>query len=113
MTFQVENWDTDSAFASSRFTPQKAGYYQVNANIAFVNNGSTTSRTLIFKNGASYDPGGASSGPAIANPTLPVSALVDLNGTTDFIELFGFNDAASGTRQFFRGFFNAVFIRSL
>ena len=33
VTFAVENWDTNNNFASSRFTPTVAGYYQLNFNI--------------------------------------------------------------------------------
>jgi hypothetical protein len=51
--FDTELWDTNSNFASSRFTPTVAGYYQLNTRIRF--NGTTPSQYVLYwyKNGAS------------------------------------------------------------
>jgi hypothetical protein len=53
ITFETENFDTDSKFASSRFTPTVAGYYYIQGS-----SGSTSSNAAldvyvaIYKNGA-------------------------------------------------------------
>lgn len=105
VNFQVEDFDTNSNFASSRFTPTVAGYYQLNARIQF--SGSTTNPlAYIQKNGTqvlcgNYIPG------TFTEPVATVSGLVYLNGTTDYVEAMGYhltgsavntNTAADATR---------------
>jgi hypothetical protein len=87
--FQTEEFDTNNNFASSTFTPTVAGYYQVNLSIT-----PTTTVTLveaaIFKNGTaikrSYFVG--------TNGMAITSALIYMNGTTDYLDGYGF---VSGT----------------
>lgn len=105
VNFQVEDFDTNSNFASSRFTPTVAGYYQLNARIQF--SGSATNvAAYIHKNGTQvlvgqYIPG------SLSGPVATVSGLVYLNGTTDYVEAMGYhltgssvntNAAADATR---------------
>ena len=89
----AEEWDTNSNFDSStnyRFTPTVAGYYQVNCQAQQTNTYSGTNVVAIYKNGAAYKSATLSTfGP----PTL--SAMVYLNGSTDYIELY----ANLGTSQ--------------
>ena len=90
----TEEFDTNSNFDSTtnyRFTPTVAGYYQVNGS---VNNYSSTSPTrllaVIYKNGTAYKrffDGAVSTGTFFANSEG--SALVYLNGSSDYIELYG------------------------
>jgi hypothetical protein len=90
----TEEFDTNSNFDSTtnyRFTPTVAGYYQVNGS---VNNYSSTSPTrvlaVIYKNGTAYKrffDGAVSTGTFYA--TSEGSALVYLNGSSDYIELYG------------------------
>jgi hypothetical protein len=90
----TEEFDTNSNFDSTtnyRFTPTVAGYYQVNGS---VNNYSSTSPTrvlaVIYKNGTAYKrffDGAVSTGTFYANSEG--SALVYLNGSSDYIELYG------------------------
>jgi len=54
VTLGTEQWDTDSNFASSRFTATVAGYYQVNASCGLNESGSISAYTFIYKNGAVY-----------------------------------------------------------
>lgn len=79
----VENFDTNNNFASSRFTPSVAGYYQCNWGVRC--EGVTTLESALFKNGSLL-----STGSVIATTTYVStgSELVFLNGTTDYIELF-------------------------
>jgi hypothetical protein len=111
VTFDSEYWDTAGNFASSRFTPTTAGYYQVNAAISWTGAANSTFRILVYKNGTNWDPAYNSFGPAVANPQIHGNALVYLNGSTDYVEVYGWTDA-SGTREFYRSFFDAIWIRS-
>ena len=85
LLFQTEEWDTNSNFASSTFTPTVAGYYQVSGGLAIAA-ANTGIRVAIYKNGTvfkylSYDYS-AAAGAAYG------SALVYLNGSSDYIELY-------------------------
>ena len=94
-----EEFDTANAFDNAtnyRFQPTIAGYYQVNGAVGFGFN-SGWSVCAIRKNGSAIKFG---SNPAIANANGAspiVSALVYLNGTTDYIELWVYQ--AQGTTQ--------------
>jgi hypothetical protein len=82
----AEEWDTNNNFDSTtnyRFTPTVAGYYQVNCQAQQSSTYSGTNVVAIYKNGAAYKSATLSTyGP----PTL--SAMVYLNGSTDYIELY-------------------------
>ena len=81
VTFNTEDYDTDTCFASNRFTPTKAGYYVINAYFAINAPSSATTRMYLWKNGAPYkylDSVYATSGDA----ELSGTAQVYLNGTS-------------------------------
>jgi hypothetical protein len=87
LIFDTELWDTNSNFASSRFTPTVAGYYQINA--AYQISGSAPGFLLIAKNG-SDGTAGSKRGSWLSNANfqdMHVSGLVYCNGTTDYIEI--------------------------
>ena len=98
ITFNTEEFDTANCFASSRFTPNIAGYYQFNGaiNVAVT---STSGVTLIsfYKNGSEFKRGSQ-----IANTTNNVgaasSAFIYLNGSSDYVELYTFHNNG-GTRS--------------
>lgn len=95
MQVNTEEFDTNSNFDSTtnyRFTPTVAGYYQVNGNIVFSTN-ITSPQLAIYKNGTNFKVGTNYASGAWAN----VSALVYLNGSTDYIELYGAH--VTGTTQ--------------
>ena len=87
-TLDVEEFDTNSNFASSRFTPTVAGYYQINAGITLVATGGMTNQNVyIYKNGSQYKLVYYRATPSDLLAT--VSTVVYCNGTTDYIELYG------------------------
>lgn len=115
----TEEFDTNSNFDTAtnyRFTPTVAGYYQVTGQIAYASGG-ITGNTLctIYKNGSRFKDGclfGATSG---ANVFAIVSALINFNGSTDYVELYGLANG-SGTLQFLGGttyqcYFQASLVR--
>lgn len=88
-----EDYDTANAFDSTtnfRFQPQVAGTYLVTGRVAATaSSGGTVSNPMIYKNGSfllngqPYIPPSGSS-----SMTTTVTGLVQLNGSTDFVELW-------------------------
>jgi hypothetical protein len=96
VTLGNEIFDTDSCFSSSRFTPTVAGYYQFNGVVRGLSasNNVTSVNAAIYKNGVLYSFGSSISA-GISGMNNTVSALVYLNGSTDYVELYGFVTATS------------------
>ena len=96
--FQSEEWDTASCFDSTtnyRFTPNVAGYYQLNAQISY--NSFTPSETeiQIYKNGSAIRRGNRFN--VVGSPYLVISSMVYANGSTDYFEIYTYQ--ASGSAQ--------------
>lgn len=94
VTWSTEEFDTNNNFASDKFTPSVAGKYQLSACCQWLNGLSGMDAIVsIYKNGVQYkqarDVLGGSSG-AIAGPTI--SIVVDANGTTDYFEVYVFQN---------------------
>jgi hypothetical protein len=95
ITFGAEEWDTNTNFASNRFTPTVAGYYTIAGRVDLSGFGSGSVGYLaVYKNGAIYkvlfsmQNAYTSSGPG-------GSTTVYLNGSTDYVELYTY--MGSGT----------------
>jgi hypothetical protein len=89
--FQTEEFDTNSNFASSRFTPTVEGYYQLNAEVRLDGaSGTGEMMIILWKNGSEYKRGTNQSGTQIASNfwAMQVSTLVYANGTTDYFEIY-------------------------
>jgi hypothetical protein len=83
---QTEDWDTNSNFASSRFTPTVAGYYQINGSVQI--NGITAYLvSILYKNGSVYKYG-TYIPISSDSPLSVVSDVVYFNGSNDYIELY-------------------------
>ena len=95
VTLGTEIFDTNNNFASSRFTPTVAGYYQINGTLRTGVSGTVTNAAVfIYKNGSSYARGAENSS-GKGNNQLVVSSIVYLNGSTDYVELYGFVEGTS------------------
>jgi hypothetical protein len=107
VTIDTEFYDTDSAFNTSnyRFTPQVAGKYMVygstqnesgsgsNLNASYLylkkNGTSVTEYTRDFYNNQ------------VRSDIIQVSAVIEFNGSSDYVELYGRIDSISGSGQLF------------
>ncbi len=96
LQINTEEWDTNSNFDTStyRFTPTVAGYYQVNGRVT-ANAIVSVLVVSVYKNGSPWK-----RGTAIANSAGEATsgaALVYLNGTTDYIELYAYFSSTQST----------------
>ena len=94
VTFDTEDFDTNNNFASSRFTPTVAGYYQINGEIDL--GGSGVLIIGLFKNGSEFKRGSGVGG-GMSECFATVSSIVYMNGTTDYLEIFAYSSGATGS----------------
>lgn len=110
IAFNTEEFDTNGCYDNTtnyRFTPIVAGYYQVDGVLSCRNATSITRFNIqLWKNGAIFKWGGDIVGTGYK---VNVSALVYLNGSTDYIELYG--AVTAGTAQF-TGDVNSTFFQA-
>jgi len=103
VTFDTEIFDTNNNFASSRFTPTIAGQYFFYARLHHYNNasGATSYRnTLLYKNGSIHTNTLWSENTTYGyTMNLPVSAIIEMNGSSDYIEVYARGSFSSGTYQ--------------
>jgi hypothetical protein len=89
--FQLEDFDTNGNFASSKFTPTVAGYYQLNAAVRIAGPiGTGESMLVIWKNGSEWKRGWNASGTELGATffSMGVSTLAYANGTDDYFEVY-------------------------
>jgi hypothetical protein len=91
--FNTEVFDTHGCFDSTtdyRFTPTVAGYYQVSANVRFTSvSGAQVCNASVYKNGANYGGGSQMVGDSFGQSDRASNLLVYMNGSTDYLEVFG------------------------
>jgi hypothetical protein len=116
--FSTEEFDTNSNFDNAtnyRFTPTVSGYYQVNLAIGFTASAIGICLISIFKNGNRFKDGSIISN-SNSGPLCVASALIYFNGTTDYVEGFGYQTSGgnltvsvnAGTA----GYFQASLVRA-
>jgi len=117
VTFGSETFDTNSNFASSRFTPTVEGYYQLNATVRLGGvSGTGEVMITIWKNGSEYSRGTNESGTeqGASFYSMQVSDIAYANGTGDYFEIYiqqtsGSNkDTTAGTNI---SYFSGVMVR--
>ena len=122
VNYNAEEFDTNSNYdptTNYRFTPTVAGYYQVNASLTITSGTSNTEALcIIYKNGSAAKWGIYLTRTAvILDASSVASALIYFNGSTDYVELYGYITGV-GTLQFVgtsgqaRTFFQASMVRS-
>ena len=90
IAFDTKEFDTASCYNTTtyRFTPTVAGYYQINGQVMF-NNTTSWCTVYIYKNGSTYRQGNEITTGTGNYFSVSVSSLVYLNGSTDYVELWG------------------------
>ena len=107
----TEQFDTAGNFASNRFTPTTAGYYQISGITDIDSSNATPYLYLIlYKNGVAYQPFFVFSG--MQEVTSSGSVLVYFNGSTDYVELYARVSVGTGTLYYPTTRFTGVGIRS-
>ena len=111
LAFATEDWDTDSAFASNKWTPGEAGKYVINAQIGSSPIGDGNRIQLWFYiNNSSVDYGKARVVMAAnSNDAWMSTTLVTELGATDYIEAYVYQSSGGSvniyaTGSYFSGF---------
>ena len=97
-------FDTASCFntTTGRFTPNVAGYYQISCNVDFGINGigaaSSISASIYRNNGLYWSGGLQTSGLCFAS--TGATTVVFMNGTTDFVSVYFFQNTGSTATGF-------------
>lgn len=114
MPLQTEEFDTANAFDATtnyRFQPLVAGYYQINGAVNLIGAAGNNYIVSIYKNGTEYKRGNQLSYNPAGNTQALVVSLVYLNGSTDYVELYGYQNSgstqtsgASSSLTYFNGF---------
>ena len=105
--FNTERFDTDSAYDNSsnfRFQPTVAGKYFIYSNIQFHMNDYKiyVANIYIYKNGSAYcNTNTASNNNTILAHPITINATIDMNGSSDYVEIFGFIASHGGSGQRF------------
>lgn len=95
--FDTENYDTGGYYdptTNYRFTPLRAGKYLVNSLLNFVSDTSFEAELVIYKNGTQIQRVRHEISVS-GQITLNISRIVQLNGTTDYIEIFALISAGT------------------
>ena len=108
ITFTTVSFDTGSCFASSRFTPNVAGYYQFNCGVR-TDATIASLQASLRKNAATAFAAGSFTNTSLFAFASSCSGLVFLNGTTDFVEVYAYTGSsialATGSAEtYFQGF---------
>ena len=103
----TEVFDTDNCYDNStnyRFTPTVAGKYFVYGRLMTRAGATSLSNGIveIRKNGSVYlRQQGDFNSNYIDNLCIEVTAVVDMNGSSDYVELWGRTDTTGGTSEFY------------
>jgi hypothetical protein len=110
--FDTEEFDTNNNFASSRFTPTVAGYYQLNAAFQLTGIAATETVIALYKNGSVFKYGIDIVVASTGTWALSSSFLVYANGTTDYFEIYAYQNSSRNTAASFSGtWFNGSMVR--
>jgi hypothetical protein len=105
VTFDTESFDTDNCYDNStnyRFTPNKAGKYFVYTELSLDGDGGANNlvdcRPYFYKNGSSVKSQLFIMGSnQLSNIPLKIDQVIDMNGTTDYLEVYVYADTSSGS----------------
>ena len=91
----IDSHNFFDATTNYRFQPTIAGYYKFDATV-FVNGGPTRFYLIFYKNGTGFNQGGVDFDGSFASNSVIGSTIIELNGSTDYVELYAKQVAATG-----------------
>jgi hypothetical protein len=97
ITFNTELFDTNNNFASSRFTPTVAGYYQFNCGVRCDANPLVALHVQVRANNTTSVAQGSFTNTGLAAFMSSCSGLAYLNGTTDYVEVYCYSGTSAST----------------
>lgn len=117
LSFQTAEFDTNSFFnlGTSVFQPTIPGYYHLNWHLGIESGSPVYILAMLYKNGSRWKDGNFNSQPVIGGGGASMgSSIVFLNGSTDFLEVYGYAGAAttSSVVDQSRTYFNGSLIRA-
>jgi hypothetical protein len=89
-------FDTDSCYDNTtnyRFTPTVAGKYVITGQVFIESLNDDQMQIRIYKNGSILGLGGQRTGTGSATNQLNISLIDEANGSTDYYELYAFQDS--------------------
>jgi len=103
----TEDFDLSSDFDSStnyRFTPQTEGYYLLNGNIFFDYTSTAPQYSIIgiYKNGSLASRAFMNLSSTTGYWGLNLTEIFYFNGSTDYVELYGYMNGGTGMQFYFR-----------
>ena len=107
VAINTEYFDTANCFDSTtnyRFTPNVAGYYQVNGSVSFGTTGAVELIAAVYKNGSIYTRGTNvnMTSATFGDSVITFNEVMYLNGSSDYIELYGLVSANPRSGNGFR-----------
>jgi hypothetical protein len=98
LQYSNERFDTDNCYDPSlyRFTPNVAGYYQINATIYYSSAGSGYARLYFYKNGSPlYNNVQGNMLPltSVTGIIFQAAQVIYMNGSTDYLEMYGWQSS--------------------
>lgn len=113
-----EEFDSDSTFDSTtnyRHTPTVAGYYQYTGRVHFVSAASGLCGSSLYKNNAAFKLGQYVPLNSGSSMGCVVSALIYMNGSSDYVDLRGFQTSGGainvGASNAFNTYLQGVLVR--
>jgi len=110
VALQTEILDTDNNFDNSsnyRFTPTTAGKYYFEGHVRTSGSAQSSLRNsycAIYKNGSFYKEARNNFGDNdIRESSVGISAILDMNGSSDYVELYAAADVTTGSASLLEG----------
>jgi len=95
VTWSTEEFDNGTYFASSTFTPLFAGRYFISGQIRYTASTDQGAYQIkLYKNGSEYKTSLAR-GSGTGSLVVDIQVVVDMNGTTDYLEIYARHDSGS------------------
>jgi hypothetical protein len=131
MTISTKEFDTATAFNNTgstttlnglsvpayAFMPPVAGYYQINGQVTFTSTASTRyAYCILYKKGTAFKQGAFSPLSSADYVAINVSSIIYLDGTTDYVQLYGGQNSVSTVTTIASGvsytYFNGSLVRA-